>query len=136
MRNQATALIFAGTLLSLTQLSHAQTKPVYQQTVAIGGMELITLRGDSEKAVAARADILYSRLVWILADSTLARRDIWIDFSQNDPAIYVKKRLLITVIPPDYQFNQSTAEKQADIWRQRFSETLPLLKSADPPPKK
>ena len=133
---QVISLIFAGTLLSTTLLSHAQTKPVYQKTLAVGGMELITIRGDSEKAVAARADILYSRLVWILADASLARRDIWIDFTQSDPSIYVKKRLLITVMLQDAQYNQSTPEKQAEVWRQRFSETLPILKSLDPPSKK
>ena len=131
---QVTSLIFAGALLSSTLLGHAQTKPVYQQTLAVGGTELITIRGDSEKAVAARADVLYARLVWILADASLARRDIWIDFRQSDPAIYVKNRLLVTVTPPDFQFNQSTPEKQAEVWRQRFAETLPILKSLDPPP--
>ena len=133
MRKRIPCLIIAGTLLSPTLLSYGQTKPIYQQTLAVGGTELITLRGETKEAVATRVDILYSRLVWILADATLAQDDIWIDFTQVDPSIYVKKRLLITVMSQDSKYNQSTPSKQAEVWRKRFAETLPLLKSIDPP---
>lgn len=132
MRNQIPSLLFAGAMLSLSPLSQAHTKPVSQQTLAVGGMELITLRGETAEAVATRADILYSRLVWILADSSLAPRDIRVDFTQTDPSIYVKNLLLITVMPQDAKYNQSTPGKQAEVWRKRFAETLPILKSIDP----
>ncbi len=134
MRNRITPIVLAGSMLFAELSSQAQqTKPVYQQTLAVGGTELITIRGDTEKAVVERADIIYSRLVWILADASLARRDVWIDFTQTDPSVYVKNQLLITVMVQDAQYNQSTPVKQAEVWRRRFSETLPILKSIDPP---
>ena len=135
MRNQITYCVLAGIALSTCLLAHAQLTPSFQQTLAIGGTELITIRGQSKEDVRVRADIIYSRLAWILADSTLTRRDIWIKMTTSEPAIYVKDKLLVTVMPQDSAYNETTPDKQAQIWRIRFAETLPILKSADPPSK-
>ncbi|WP_309686115.1 hypothetical protein [Armatimonas sp.] len=135
MRNQIAAYVLVGVALSHCLLAHAQLPPPFQQTLAIGGTELITIRGRSQEDVRVRADIIYARLAWILADSTLARRDIWIKMTTSEPAIYVKDKLLVTVMPQDSAYNETTPDKQAQIWRIRFAETLPILKSADPPTK-
>ena len=135
MKNRISPFVVAGAVFSLCLPGFTQAQPVFQQTLAIGGTELITLRGKTKEEVATRADIIYSRLVWILADSTLSRRDIWIKLKNHDPSIYVKDRLLITVMPQDSAYNQTTMQKQAQIWRMRFSETLPILKSVNPPTK-
>lgn len=135
MRKQIASYVLAGIALSSCLLAYAQLTPSFRQTLAIGGTELITIRGQSKEDVRVRADIIYARLAWILADSTLARRDIWIKMTSSEPAIYVKDKLLITVMPQDSAYNETTPDKQAQIWRIRFAETLPILKSADPPSK-
>ncbi|WP_395141534.1 hypothetical protein [Armatimonas sp.] len=135
MRKQIAAYVLVGAVLSHCLLAHAQLPPSFQQTLAIGGTELITIRGQSQEDVRIRADIIYARLAWILADSTLSRHDIWVKMTSSEPAIYVKDRLLITVMLQDSNYNDTTPNKQAQIWRGRFAETLPMLKSADPPSK-
>ncbi|WP_395089621.1 hypothetical protein [Armatimonas sp.] len=135
MRNQIASYVLVGVALSHCLLAHAQLPPSFQQTLAIGGTELITIRGQTEADVRVRADIIYARLAWVLADSTLSRRDIWVKMTSSEPAIYVKNRLLITVMPQDSTYNGTTPNKQAQIWKDRFAETLPMLRSADPPSK-
>jgi hypothetical protein len=99
----------------------------FQRTLSIGGTELITLRGDTQESLDKRADIVYDRLNYILAENDLKAEDIVIVMEKNDPVLYVRKHLLITVTSQDATYNQLTQEKQSQIWHKRFCETLPEL---------
>jgi hypothetical protein len=124
-----------GTTIFLSLPSEAQSSPSFQNTLTIGGTELITLRAETQASVDKRANILYDRLVYILSDPKLSNRDVHIQKTSSEIAIYVKNRLLVTVTPQDALYNQTTPEKQAQQWSKRLSETLPILKVSDFPAK-
>jgi hypothetical protein len=108
-------------------ISVAMFQTVFKNTLSIGGTEMITLRGDSQASVDNRADILTNRINYILGEPNLTADDIVIVMEKNDPVLYVRKHLLVTVTTQDAAYNQLTQEKQADIWLQKFRETLPEL---------
>ena len=124
-------LIMSSTLVISTNVS-AITRTVFRETISVGGVYLITLRGNSEKSVENRKNILEDRLIDILADSNLQSSDVSVAKLYSDYAIYVKRRLLVTVTPQDSAYNQTTPEKQANTWREQLAKSLPQVKVLDP----
>ena len=124
-------LIMSSTLVISTNVS-AITRTVFRENISVGGVYLITLRGNSEKSVENRKNILEDRLIDILADSNLQSSDVSVAKLHSDYAIYVKRRLLVTVTPQDSAYNQTTPEKQANTWREQLAKSLPQVKVLDP----
>jgi hypothetical protein len=109
----------------------AFSRLMFQETIGMGGSELITLRGSNMRDIHERVAILHSRLSWILADPTLTGDDVQIRKMPDGPAIFVKNRLFVTVMPQDAQYNETTVDIQAQEWRERLAETLPSLRSSE-----
>lgn len=109
---------------------------VYHCPLAIGGTEILILRGDTLAEVNRRADIVLARLNEMLGDATLTGDDVQVKLSGKEQAIFVKEKLLLTVTLQDAKYNQTTVEKQAMAWRERLAEVLPTLKATEIPPAK
>jgi hypothetical protein len=137
MKKQSLSCFLLGTLiigmtLSLTLPASATQDASFSNTLSVGGIELITLRGESDESVKERSSILEDRLIPILADSKLVARDVRIKMLSSCYAIYVKGRLFVTITTKDAAYNQTTPEKQALTWRRQLAKTLPLVKVTAP----
>jgi hypothetical protein len=108
----------------------AYSRLMYQETIGMGGSELITLRGSNMRDIHERIGVLHARLSWILSDSTLTSDDVQIRKMTEGSAVYVKNRLFVTVMAQDAEYNQTTPEKQAEEWREHLAQTLPSLTSS------
>lgn len=126
----------SGSAWSAPQSVQSLTFTVYQCPLAIGGTEILILRGDTLAEVERRADIVLARLNQMLGDATLTGEDVQVKLSGKEQAIFVKEKLLLTVTLKDAKYNQTTVEKQATAWRDRLAEILPTLKATDIPPAK
>lgn len=105
----------------------AEKRPIFSNTLSVGGIKFVVIRGESSETVKGRSLILEDRLVAILSDSKLMTSDVQLRKNKTDFAIYVKDQLLITVTAKDAAYNQNSQEKQAEIWQQQFAKTLPLV---------
>lgn len=128
MRTRITTTLLTLALLAVPYSLHAQDATRYQQTIAVGGTELLTLHSDDEAELLSRCAILYGRLPWILADAKLEARDVHVRRSGTETMIYVKNRLFVTVMDEDAQANQNTPSLQAGAWRAQLALALPLVR--------
>ena len=128
MKAKNTTRLIATALLALSLSQVATAQLDFQRTITVGGIELITLRGDNEQKLVKRCDTLYERLPWILSDTSLTANDINIRVTTNELTIFVKNRLFVTITDIDAKYNQNSMEKQAEIWKKSLSNSLPLVK--------
>ena len=125
-------LSLALSILFLSPLGHsAVSKFYYQKTLIAGETEIITIRGEEEKALAKRYEIVEDRLNWIISEPKLSAEDVIIKTDNKETTIYVKERLFITVTAQDGLYNQMTVQQQAENWQKKLAQVLPQINAGE-----
>ncbi len=107
-------------------LSLASTSFASKQDIGLGGRYVLTLRGDSDKEVNARADIFYDRFRYALSspNNTITFNQN-LDGSQSIRCIAGKNDfLLLTVTEKDAKLAQTTVSKLTSKWAVALAHTI------------